>query len=276
MVGDPARYPQAANRTYTPDPAPLQDLERRAAPLGVTRFVVVQPSFYGTDNTLLLDTLGALAGRGRGVAVIDPAASGAGELRDLAARGVRGLRINLYSTMSAAQPDRALDRAFAAMVEAARAQDWHVEVLAPVAMLAETADLLGRSPVPVVIDHYGLHRGAAPDGLAGHQLLELLRLPHLWMKLSAPYRASDDALAVRPDPAWLDAILDACAGRCVWGSDWPHTPPHALQTGAEVSLPYRDLDYAAVLDGFRAALPSAELATRILRDNPARLYGFRD
>ena len=29
------------------------------------------------------------------------------------------------------------------------------------------------------------------------------------MKLSAPYRASDDPLETRPDPAWLAALLQA-------------------------------------------------------------------
>jgi len=274
IVGDSLRYPLVADRTYTPGVALLPDLERRAAPLGVTRFVIVQPSFYGSDNTLLLEGLDTLAGRGRGVAVVDPATASASHLRELAARGVQGLRINLYSTLSGSQ-DRALHRAFTAMTEVARRWDWHVEVVAPAAMLAEAADLLGRSPVPVVIDHYGLPQGAAPDSAAGRRLLELLGLPHVWMKLSAPYRVSDDALAVRPDPAWLAAILGACADRCVWGSDWPHTPPHGLQTGAGVPLPYRDLDYAAVLDGLCTMLPSADLTAQILRDNPARLYGFQ-
>ncbi len=59
----------------------------------------------------------------------------------------------------------------------------------------------------------------------------LLRLPHVWMKLSAPYRVSPDPLATRPDRPWLDAILSCAEERCVWGSDWPHTPPHDDQGG---------------------------------------------
>ncbi|MGI4943884.1 MAG: amidohydrolase family protein [Janthinobacterium lividum] len=273
VVGDAACHPQAATRTYTPGIALLPTLERHAVLLGVTRFVIVQPSFYGTDNTLLLEALDVLAGRGRGVAVIDPDRTSGEHLADLARRGVRGLRVNLYSTLSG-QEECILDRAFDAVAQVARTQDWHVEVIAPIAMLAEASALLARSPVPVVIDHYGLHEGSAPGSLVGRGLLGLLRLPHVWMKLSAPYRASADALAVRPDPVWLAAILEAGADRCVWGSDWPHTPPHELQTGAGVPLPYRALDYPAVLEGFRAALPAGTLAERILRDNPARLYGF--
>lgn len=269
VVGDPATHGQAPSRTYTAGPAPLHTLQRIAAPLGVSRFVIVQPSFYGTDNTVLLETLDALAGQGRGVAVLDPAAALATDMAALDRRGVRGLRINLYSG-----PGRPLEEAFAAVSALAGEQDWHVEVIAPIAMLADNATVLARAPVPVVIDHYGLHGDAAPDGLHGRALLGLLRLPHVWIKLSAPYRVVADPLAVRPHAAWLAAILACCAERCVWGSDWPHTPDHALQTGAGNVVPYRLLDYGAVLGGFRSALPDGFAAERILRDNPARLYGF--
>jgi predicted TIM-barrel fold metal-dependent hydrolase len=54
-------------------------------------------------------------------------------------------------------------------------------------------------------------------------------LPHVWIKLSAPYRVSANQLATRPDPAWLAALLAVAPDRCVWGSDWPHTPPHDQQ-----------------------------------------------
>ena len=268
-----AQDPQSPDRTYTAVPAALPDLARLAAPLGVGRFVVVQPSFYGTDNRVLLRALDALGGGGRGVAVIDPAAAHPDELAAMARQGVRGLRINLYSSMSRAE-DGLLERLFADMAAAAHGQGWHVEVIAPIRMLAAAAPMLAGAAVPVVLDHYGLHAGAAPEDAAGAALLGLLRRPHVWMKLSAPYRSSDDALAVRPDAAWLAALLDAGGDRCVWGSDWPHTPVHALQTGDQAALPHRVLDYAAVLNGFRASLPRGPSADAILQRNPARLYGF--
>ena len=125
-----------------------------------------------------------------------------------------------------------------------------------------------------MIDHYGVHGGVAVGSDTGQALLALMQLPHVWTKLSAPYRNSEDPLAVQPDPGWLCAILGIASERCVWGSDWPHTPEHALQTGAGDVIPYRPLDYGAVLGGFRAALPAGFAAERILRDNPARLYSF--
>ncbi len=272
VVADPVTHPQVADRTHTAGVAPLATLLGAARPRGVTRFVVVQPSFYGTDNTVTLDAVATLGGNGRGVAVVDPARVTDAELARLAAGAIAGLRLNLYSTL-AVRRGGAMGEGFAATAAVARRHGWHVEVIAPAAMLAEAAGLLARSPRPVVIDHYGLHGGAAPGDGTGQALLDLLRLPHVWTKLSAPYRASDDPLAVRPDPDWLAAILHAGADRCVWGSDWPHTAPHDQQTGGGVPLPYRALDYGHVLDGARVALPAGQVDA-ILRHNPARLYGF--
>jgi predicted TIM-barrel fold metal-dependent hydrolase len=94
------------------------------------------------------------------------------------------------------------------------------------------------------------------------------------MKLSAPYRVSDDPLNTRPDPAWLAAILERAKERCLWGSDWPHTPGHDAQHGPEVAGVYRPLPYKTVVDDFIAALGSDALSQMIMSDNPARLYGF--
>lgn len=271
IVGPVDRYPQVPNRTYLAGPASLSDIERLAAARDIRRFVIVQPSFYGTDNTVTLEGLDALAGRGRGVAVIDPRTASAAALKGYAARGVRGLRINLYSPLGASAP---LTDRFTALESLARNMGWHIEVIAPLKMLAEATALLSRSTVPVVVDHYGLYAGFTPEHTEGRKLLDLLRLPHVWMKLSAPYRVSDNPLATRPDPAWLAAILAAAADRCVWGSDWPHTPAHEAQGDGSVVLPYRALRYETVVDDFMAAVGSSELSERIMADNPARLYEF--
>jgi predicted TIM-barrel fold metal-dependent hydrolase len=273
IVGPAGRYPQMPTRTYLAGAAPLDELQRRAATRDISRFVLVQPSFYGTDNTLLLESLDILGDRGRGVAVLDPERTTAQMLADYARRGVRGVRLNLYST-HAGREVRKLNHALAAMTELARAVDWHVEVIAAIDVLAENADLLARAQVPIVIDHYGLYDGCLPQSAEARCLLELLRRPQVWIKLSAPYRVSDDPLNTRPDKAWLAAILARAEDRCVWGSDWPHTPLHGLQDDGAVPVPYRALSYEALVDDFLDAIGAAELAQRIMVDNPARLYGF--
>ena len=270
VVGAVERYPQVVNRTYLAGVASLDDLERLTAARNISRFVIVQPSFYGTDNSLLLETLDRLGDRGRGVAVVDQTVS-SDVLADFHRRGVRGLRINLYTPLGAKAP---LDVRFKASEAQARALNWHVEVIAPLVMIAENVAMLAAAEVPVVIHHYGLYAGFTPAQSEGRALLDLLRTPHVWIKLSAPYRSSKDALATRPDLGWLAAILSAAADRCVWGSDWPHTPVHAAHAGGAVISPYRTLNYNNIVDDFVASVGSAELSERIMSDNPARLYEF--
>lgn len=273
IAGYISRYPQVPTRPYLAGSAPLEKLQKLGAARDVTRFVVVQASFYGTDNTLLLESLDALDGRGRGVAVVDLAAISRETLAALHRRGVRGLRINLYSHQIGREFAR-LDRVFAAQAALARERGWHVEVIASLPAVLENFDLLAYADVPVVLDHYGLIGGVAPESGEGRRFLDLLRRGHLWMKLSAPYRLSGELHDTHPDARWLAAILDVAADRCLWGSDWPHTPPAEQHRGAAIPAPWRDISYADLVDHFLSALPSTELAERILVRNPARLYDF--
>src|SRR5262245_9392054 len=205
VVGPADAYRQLVSRTYLADVATLDTLRYLGEARGVTRFVVVQPSFYGNDNTLLLQTLDALGGHGRGVAVVDLSETQQ-TLDEFARHGVRGVRLNLYSTANRAD-DKPLADTFAALAAMAARMHWHVEVIASLYILAPHVELFAASPVPIVIDHYGVYGEATPDTADARRLLDLLRLPHVWMKLSAPYRVSADKLATRPDGRWLDAIL---------------------------------------------------------------------
>jgi predicted TIM-barrel fold metal-dependent hydrolase len=198
IVGPADRYPQSPTRTYLAETAPLDRLRGLAARRDIDRFVIVQPSFYGIDNTVLLESLDTLDGHGRGVVVVDSVDVAKPTLVEFAVRGVRGLRLNLYSPTDV---DRSrMGTSFAAMADLARAVNWHVEVIAPIEVLAQNVELLAKAEAPVVIDHYGVYGHSAPTSAVGRQLLDLLRLPHVWMKLSAPYRVSDDALDTRPNP----------------------------------------------------------------------------
>ncbi len=271
VIGPLGRHPQVPRRTYTAGVAALGALQRNGAERGIGRFVIVQPSFYGTDNSATLEALHALGGQGLAVAVIDPEATPREALDDLHRRGVRGLRINLYSGPGA--PDN-LAAAFAAQAAVAGTMGWHVEMIANIGTLLASEGTIAASPAPVVIDHYGLYGGTRPGSPEGGRFLALLRRPHVWIKLSAPYRVSDDPLETHPDPAWLSAILEAAHERCVWGSDWPWTPAHDQHRGPDVELPFRPLSYAGMVDDFLAALPSDAARDAIMVHNPARLYGF--
>jgi predicted TIM-barrel fold metal-dependent hydrolase len=288
VFGPRHRYPQIDTRAYTAGVAPVETLKRNAAPNGITRFVIVQASVNGTDNSCVLDTLDALEGNGRGVVVVDPALIPSSTLDDWSARGVRGLRINLYSDYRIADskrvgPQKTIERpALRDRFEALSnitPDGWHVEVIAPLHVLVKAAPVLAASRVPLVLDHYGLPGGETPDSRNGRVLLDLLRLPHVWMKLSGPYRAVENAggsdpLTTAPPMEWLNAFVETAPERLVWGSDWPHTPSHEDSAAADAADPFRPIDYGRMFGDFLTAVSEPRTFAAIVEANPARLYGF--
>src|SRR5258706_14540142 len=69
IVGPMVKYPMAATRTYTPPEASVAQLRALRAQLSVPRNVIVQPSFYGTDNSCLVDALTELGTSAPGMAM---------------------------------------------------------------------------------------------------------------------------------------------------------------------------------------------------------------
>src|SRR6266853_4182531 len=98
IVGTTEQFPQTSHGSYVAPPASVESLRAVAEPLGVRRFVIVQPSFYGTDNSCLFEALDQLGDSGRGVAVVDAASTSSNILESYVLRGIRGLRLNFYST----------------------------------------------------------------------------------------------------------------------------------------------------------------------------------
>ena len=114
----------------------------------------------------------------------------------------------------------------------------------------------------------------AAGSAEGRRLLDLVRraarLDEALCAVSPRRRPAEH----QPDRAWLAALIAAAPERCVWGSDWPHPPPHEQHKGGDSVTPYRELSYTELVDDFVAALPSDKHCMPVLRDNPARLYGF--
>ena len=61
------------------------------------------------------------------------------DLAGLAAQGIRGLRLNLYSPTRGAYANDSLTESFAAASRVAQAMGWHVQVIAGLPMLLEPA-----------------------------------------------------------------------------------------------------------------------------------------
>lgn len=91
------------SRAYTPHEAPLLDLVQFTSNLGAgeTNVVLVQPSPYRNDNTVMLAALAEVQRQGqltaRGIAVVDCKSITLEELWKMHHLGVRGIRLNLES-----------------------------------------------------------------------------------------------------------------------------------------------------------------------------------
>ncbi len=203
---------------YRPAHRPLEAIEADAARHRVGHLVLVQPSVYGDDNSLLLKALAATPGRHRGVVVVGGSTPQV-TLAALHAAGVRGVRFNLVSPVGERGDPAAQLRALA---PALRTLGWHVQWYVRRAQLAHVRELHASCGLVAVLDHLaGLGVDTVPADAAWAELQALADLG-AWIKLSGWYRlgASAPYAALLPHMRRVAAMFGE---RCVWGSDWPHT-----------------------------------------------------
>jgi predicted TIM-barrel fold metal-dependent hydrolase len=274
-VFDPARFPYAEKRVYTPPEALFEHLQALQDTLHMDRVVIVQPSVYAADNSCTLDAMKRLGERARGVAVIEKSTSQM-EIDDMAAAGVRGIRLNLNTTPSgevdAERSKQTLDTA----AEQIRDRGWHIQLYTRPHVIAALKDQIEQLPFPVVFDHFGAPKaplGPAQPGFA--ELLELVKAGQAYVKLSGCYRISKLAPDFADAAPMAEALVAANPDRLIWGSDWPH-PDSAFGQGrslSEIAPPF-PIDDPLVLNQLAKWVPAEETRWKILVDNPARLYGF--
>ena len=264
VFGPAARFPFAADRSYTPPDAPLEKYLAMLDTLGFARGVLVQGSAHGADNSAMLDALARCPERLRGVAVADRDVPPA-ELRRWHALGVRGLRFNHFFR------DGQLHYRGGVTLETARMLaplmkelGWHLQLWIDVKDLPETIPILQSLELPVVIDHMGRTDARAGTATAGFQsLLRLLGAGGCWVKLSGPHRISRNAPDYPDAQPFQQALVAENPEQLIWGGDWPH--PRMDDAMPEVGH---------LLDLFQEWTPDAAIRRRILAANPARLYGF--
>ncbi|WP_316181452.1 amidohydrolase family protein [Bradyrhizobium sp. SZCCHNRI1009] len=256
VIGLPPRHPFVAARSYTPPEATAASYLAMLDATGMTYGVLVQVSVHGTDNSLMIETLGANRERLRGIAVI-PLGLPDRELAALQQAGVVGLRLNvLYG--GGIGFDQLHD--YAAL---ARELGWHLQFLIDAADLPALAPRLEGLAVPIVIDHWGhfpVSRGLADPGF--QTLVSLVR-DGAWVKLSGAYRNTVAGPPYADTVPFVRRLHAAAPDRCVWGSDWPHVAHrgHMMNVGE-------------LLDLLADWVPDAAARNRVLADNAQRLYGF--
>lgn len=251
------RFPLAKGAPYTPPERTSDDLLALHERLGVDRAVIVQTTVYKADNRAMLDGIARSNGRWRGVALIDES-FGDAAFRALHEGGVRGVRFGFVKHLSGV-PDLVLVRRTAARIAP---MGWHLVLHLDAGNIPEFLEFFGEFSLPVVVDHMG--RVPVRDGLDQtpfRLLLELLKRPNWWVKVSGAERISDTGPPFTDAIPFAQRLIAAAPDRALWGTDWPHP---------NVRWEPDEADLVDLLPRFADAAALQQL----LVDNPARLYGF--
>ena len=232
--------------------ASLDHWRRLASREGVSHGVLVQPSFLGDDNSLLLASLANCPDTLRGVAVVDPDIS-PDKLAQMNHAGVRGIRLNLFGrshemvhwTRAISLWDRLLE------------MKWHVELHTDSGGLPDVLLRLPRD-LRIVVDHMARPARASARDPTMHAL-SARQQDCVFVKLSGAYRLG----VINPREVARVLLGEMGPSALLWGSDWPCTnyEKHA--------------DYAALVSSLEDWI-GPELLEDVLCINPMRLFWESD
>lgn len=258
LFGPYERFPLAQERSYTPPEAVEFQYMALLRRMGMTNGVLVHPSAYGDDHSLLLHALAAQPSL-RGVVVVRP--DSPLPLKGLRDQGVRAARFSHRSGPGTNFSGSASIHDLQNLSVSLAHENLHAELWTDCAALPDIAPMLLSLPVPVVIDHMG---GFDPDkGLDDpgfRTLLKLLDTGKVWIKLCA-YRNLLAQSSWETGRAFMQAMVEARSDRLVWGSDWPH-----LRV-----MPQPDT--LKLLDMFMEWADSDSVVRKVLGENAQTLYG---
>ena len=259
VFGPANKFPFAQERKYTPCDASKEKLFKLRDFLGFEKNVIVQASCHGTNNDALEDTLLSSNDLARGVAVVSPQVTKA-DLNRLDKAGVRAVRFNFVKRLV----DNTPTEVFQKIAKTIADLGWHIVVYLEAQDLEELIPFLKSLPTDIVFDHM-----ARPDVSKGLDSMEfnlfqkLMENNKFWCKTSCPERLS----SVGPEQNYSDILpfmrllVENYSDRVLWGTDWPHPnmKSHMPDDGKLVNI-------------VNEIAPTKELKTKLLVDNPTRLY----
>jgi predicted TIM-barrel fold metal-dependent hydrolase len=249
-------FPHVPEPLYTFPDGTLEKYLHMTEWLGIERMVLVQPTYYGTDNSLLLEVLRKVGPRCRGVVRIEDDTTES-ELDRYHEAGVRAIRLDLFARSS--WPTEDIIAYIRTMAARARPRGWHVQFYTPGTIVRDLLPFFSDFEDTFVIDHMGYMKES--DGLTQadfERLVKILDGGHCHIKLSGPYRLVKDKPLSAVEPTGR-ALVAARPDRLIWGSDWPHLPNGQRDTGEILNLL---ADWA----------PTQEARQAILVNGPTRLF----
>jgi len=269
IFGDLNHYPRSNPKSIYPVPADcdLRALLSLHREMGISNAVLIQPTVYGTDHSLLFDVLSESSGGLKGVAILDDTVPDA-ELARLDAVGVCCARLN-FGQRFHLKPDAAtLRRTIARVAEIG----WSLKVFGFGDDLLEFEQELRAIEIPAMIDHLG----GVDYSLGTNQpplqfMIDLLKRPNWWVSLSNGDIRSRSATLGEDSVAIGKALFNAAPDRCVWGSDWPHVH-RFIRPGVERFLGADPQAELARVDLLRGYLPDADALEAVMSRNPPRFF----
>jgi predicted TIM-barrel fold metal-dependent hydrolase len=277
----------------TPPAATIQQFQNFKIDLGITHSVLTHGLSYGDDCASLKAFIPRLGSQATSaIAVIEPGSTTDEEMLSLDAAGTRGVRVNLYRYQAMDDVPRQKAVLLAHLERIKRLSlSWSITMTTTKATAWEELEFfiesnIASSGIPMVTDHFALLKASSslpalyasdPSQQPGFQaVMRLVQKGHLWVKLSAPYRVSEQSdyadvqLLVR-------SFVDANKNRVLWGSDWPHTPRMRVRSHEEAmaETPFLDIDDRAWLSSLRKWLSDEEWHLLMVQ-NPQRLFSKLD
>ena len=256
IFGPASRFPYAPQRSYTPPDAPKEALAALHRHLGLSRAVLVQASCHGTDNRAMLDAIASSNGAWRGVAMVGNGVS-EHELDALHAGGVRGVRFNFVRHLGGTPDIAAMESVLARVAPLG----WHVVLHLDAEDLEAYRGFVDALRLPFVIDHMGRVEAArGVDQKRFRLLLDLMRNPLAWVKVSGAERVSSAGPPFHDALPFAAALVEAAPDRVLWGTDFPHPNVKWMPNDGEL------------VDLVPRFCSDEGVRQKLLVDNPTRLY----
>ena len=259
IFGPAAKYPYAANRSYTPPEAPLEMFRELHAKIGCDRAVIVNASVHGTDHRVMTDAIAESNGQYKGIANV-PDAITVKEMEALKSAGICGCRFTFLKRLGCIKDMGVFTR----IARQAADIGWHLDVYLESGTVAEFAPILSALPTSYVIDHMGTIQAAR--GLDDADFKALLALQardeKCWIKITGFERASAVGKPFHDAVPFAKALVEGAPDRVLWGTDWPHPNVKVMPNDGET------------VDLIPLYAPDEALQRKLLVENPARLFGF--
>lgn len=248
---DTKRYPLAAGfrrEDMSPPSFTPEELLKLATPCGVARVVLIQMSYYGFDNSYMLDTMARFPGVFSGVAVIDDTEQPGEAMKRLAKRGVRGFRVR-----PGGEPvDRWFNRpGIEAMWRTgAEARLAMCHLIDPDALAALDRMCAKFADTPVVVDHFG--RVGIDGTVRAADVANLCRLARhrqTYVKVSAFYALGKKQAPYLDLAPMIRQLLDAFGPeRLMWATDCPFQVQNGHTYADSIALVRERLDFLSAGD----------------------------